>query len=138
MLLTWGISNTLVGSVMGLIRRDKFWRQFWLQCAGWGAVDTLIAWLARRGYARKLAGTASGDGWRKEARNIYLILLVNVLLDMSYMLTGQYFRRKGQAESKPEKSGMGSGFILQGLYLLLFDGLLTLEIRRWLKGQKEQ
>lgn len=134
LLLAWGVSNVLAGSVLGLLKPDKFWRQFWLQCAGWGAVDALIAWLARRGYAKKLATPADGEGLKKDVRNIYLILLVNVFLDAGYMLTGQYFRRKGQAESKPEKSGLGLGFIGQGLFLFLFDGFLTLEIRRrWLK-----
>lgn len=137
LLLVWGLLNGLAGSVLGLLGRDKFGRQFWLQCAGWGAVDALIAWLARRGYAKKLARPANGDNWRKDARTIYLILLVNVLLDVSYMLTGQYFRRKGRAENKPDRSGMGLGFIVQGLFLFLFDGFLTLEIkRRWLKRGK--
>jgi hypothetical protein len=139
LLLAWGTLNVAAGSLLSLLSRDKYWKHFWLQCVGWGGVDALLAGFSRRSYRRKLArlaGNTSGrtETWLKEAKTIFLVLAVNVCLDLGYMLAGEWFRRKGHASGKPDQAGMGFGFIMQGLFLFLFDAWLSLEIkRRWLE-----
>ncbi len=139
-LLGWGILNLLVGAVGSILTRDKFRHQFWLQGLGWGAVNSLIAGMARSIYRKKLArldepAADEKSDWKKEVRNVYYILLVNVFLDAGYILIGERFRRQGRAIGKPAKAGMGFGVIVQGLYLFLFDGFVTFEIKwRWHKS----
>ncbi len=150
-LLGWGILNMVVGAVGSAISRDKFRRQFWLQCLGWGLVNSLIAGISQAGYRKKLAQLAENlvgsseevtgepepgqDSWKKNARNIFLILLVNVFLDVIYVLIGGFIRRDGQAQDKPGKAGIGFAFMVQGLFLFVFDGVLSFLIgRRWRKS----
>lgn len=139
-LLAWGTLNLLAGGILSLFTRDKFWRQFWLQCLAWGGVNSLLAGFTRHSYKAKLTRLAvdkpppDSESLNKEVRFIYLIIFVNVFLDAGYVVTGEWLRRKGQAAGKPGRSGMGLGIIVQGLYIFLFDVFLTQELqRRWRK-----
>lgn len=138
-LLGWGLVNVSGG--VGALVKNKFWRQFWLQCFSWGAIDALIAFFGRGSAARKLArypALAQNPNLpapvKKEIRNFHRILLINTFLDVGYVLSGEIIRRKGRSAGKAEREGMGVGFMVQGLFLFVFDALLTLEMRRrWLE-----
>ncbi len=130
-LLGWGTANT-VGGIAGTVASwgNKFWRQFWLQTLSWGAIDALIALAGRRSASKKLDGTQLTVS--KDIKSFRRILLVNVFLDVGYVLSGEYFRRRGRKSGKPEPQGMGAGFQVQGLYLFFYDLFLFLEVtRRW-------
>jgi hypothetical protein len=139
-LLGWGLVSTLVGAG-GLFTQNKSWRQFWLQCLGWGATDALIAGFGLRMQTEKLKNypTSSSEQTlpetvKKDIRNYHKILFVNVFLDLGYILNGEVIRRKSKTSKRPDRQGMGLGFIVQGLFLFIYDLLLDLEIRRkWLK-----
>ncbi|MBN9386822.1 MAG: hypothetical protein J0I20_02120 [Chloroflexi bacterium] len=147
-LLGWGILNILAGLTGAVFARSKFGRQFWLQCLGWGLVNSFIAGISQNSYRKKLArlaetGETAGEGevpshevvWtslEKEVRNIFLILLVNVFLDLSYILGGWWLRSSGKSKGNPGKAGMGTSITGQGLFLFGFDGVLSFIIgRRW-------
>ena len=150
-LLAWGLLNILAGAVGSVFSRDKFRRQFWLQCLGWGLVNSLIGGISQGSYRKKLARLSElpvesskeiteepepgQDAWKKNARNIFIILLVNVFLDVIYVLVGGFIRRDGSAQQKPGKAGIGFAFMVQGIFLFLFDGVLSFLIgRRWQKS----
>lgn len=150
-LLSWGILNILAGATGAVFARSKFGRQFWLQNLGWGLVNSLIGGISRNSYQKKLARlaetpetnegedrSAPAEGqsfWKKEVRNIYLILLVNVFLDLTYILAGFWLRASGKSKENQGRAGMGSSIIGQGLFLFFFDGVLSFLIgRRWRKN----
>jgi hypothetical protein len=143
-LLIWGVANTVTGLAAGIRAKNKFWRQFWFQAFGWGAIDALIALAGIRSQAKKLgaedkASAQSSDekplssAVVKDIRNFYLILLVNVFLDMGYILSGEFIRRWGVRTERPDRQGIGRGFQFQGLYLFLYDLMLAMEVKqRWI------
>lgn len=147
-LLGWGILNILAGIIGAAFARSKFGRQFWLQCLGWGLVNSLIAGISQNSYRKKLAGLVeTGETteereestfettpafWQKEVRNIYLILLVNVFLDVTYIVAGWWLRSSGKSNEKPGQDGIGTSIIGQGLFLFGFDAVLSFIIGwRW-------
>jgi hypothetical protein len=139
-LLGWGLANTLVG-LGGLFTKNKFWRQFWLQCLSWGAVDALIAGFGLRMQTEKLKDYPPSapeqtlpESVKKDITSYHKVLFVNVFLDLVYILSGEIIRRKNKTSKRPDRQGIGLGFIVQGLFLFIYDLLLDLEIRRnWLK-----
>jgi hypothetical protein len=150
-LLSWGILNILAGAAGAIFARSRYGRQFWLQNLGWGLVNSLIGGISRNSYQKKLArlaetpetheaeeGPAPVEGqtfWKKEVRNVYLILLVNVFLDLIYILGGLWLRASGKSKENPGRAGMGSSVVGQGLFLFFFDGALSFLIgRRWRKN----
>lgn len=143
-LLGWGFLNVLAGATGAIFSRDKFRRQFWLQCLGWGLVNALIAGFSQASYRKKLAKLPAGPddetpegskpdaALKKDIRNIFLILLVNVFLDVGYVVAGGFIRRAGTVQNDRGKAGIGFAFMIQGVFLFLFDGILSFVIgRRW-------
>ncbi|NWJ97653.1 MAG: hypothetical protein HXX20_17840 [Chloroflexi bacterium] len=136
-LLGWGLGSTLAG-LGALFTKKKSWRHFWLQCLSWGAIDALIALFGLRMQTEKLKDyTPSApnaplpETVKQDITRYHQVLFVNVFLDFGYILSGEIIRHKGKTS---ERRGMGYGFIVQGLFLFIYDLLLDLEIRRrWLK-----
>lgn len=119
-------------------QRDKneFWRQFWLQFFIWGAIDAALAAFGINGANRKEERLALGEltetDEQKEARNLWRILLINAVLDVTYVAGGVWVVQR--FKTRADRRGMGAGIILQGLWLFLFDSWLAGEMgRRWLK-----
>nr|WP_271543474.1 hypothetical protein [Pelobium sp.] len=52
------------------------------------------------------------------------ILLLNAGLDLGYVATGFYLNERGQRKSSDRLKGYGKSLMLQGAFLLLFDGTL--------------
>ncbi len=132
-ILSWGLASTVSG-VGALLTKKPFWKNFWLQCLGWGAIDALIAIFGRRGPAVKLARLQSNSlkpgELQKDITSFRRILLINVFLDVGYIAAG--WRLRGM--KREDRQGMGLGFIVQGLFLFIFDLALTLEVGgKWLK-----
>lgn len=133
-LLSWGVSSVVVGSIIQLITQD-FWKQFGLQALAWGAIDAALALVGIRSarskekrYEQKELGNADE---KKEARTIWRILLINAGLDGLYIVSGAWVIWRFQARS--DRRGMGVGILLQGVWLLLFDALLARDVKkRWL------
>lgn len=129
-LFGWGILSTVYGLCLQL-HPDAFWRMAGRQDIVWGAIDALIARFGMRGARKKqaLAETKPIDE-QKEARGFRRILLINVLLDIGYVVGGIWIMRRFRQQNS--RRGTGFGILGQGLFLLLFDSFLTLEVgRRW-------
>jgi hypothetical protein len=66
----------------------------------------------------------------QEVRNFRRILQFNTGLDVGYMLAGLWLIKT--AGQRRQRTGMGLGIIVQGLFLFVYDGLLALDVgRRW-------
>lgn len=143
-LLVWGVGNVL-GGIGSLLSKNKFWRQFWLQAFSWGAIDALLAVGALRSQTKKLEtypASASDQkvlpaSVQKDIKSYHRILLINTFLDVGYLISGEFLRRWGKQNGRADRQGIGVGFIVQGLFLFIYDLLLTLETNRnWLSKIK--
>ncbi len=148
-LIFWGAANTLIGMVGAVGSKNKFWRQFWLQAFAWGAIDAIIGLVGNRSQTRRLEAEATNTATRanadeeplssavvKDIRNFYRVLLINVFLDVGYVLSGEFIRRWAVKNKRPDRRGIGVGFQFQGLYLFLYDFTLAVEVKqRWISKQ---
>ncbi len=133
LLLGWGLLSMLIGVVMP-IYPNPFWRQFGLQALLWGAIDAMLAafGLGRAGKKQEqhALGELSFHDETREARSFYRILLFNTGLDVLYVASGIWLMQR--FKKRADRRGMGLGIIVQGLWLFLFDGLVSQEVRgRW-------
>jgi hypothetical protein len=142
-LVIWGIANSLIG-IGGVVRaKNKLWWHFWLQAFCWGIIDALIGLVGIRSQTKKLNSEdeslvsseekPSSPTLVKDIQNYHRILLINVFLDIGYIIGGELIRRWGVKTARLDRQGIGGGFQFQGLYLFFYDLTLTLEVKRsWL------
>ncbi|GCE24727.1 hypothetical protein KDA_02110 [Dictyobacter alpinus] len=134
-LLGWGLVNMLIGaSLQGT--SSSFWKQFGLQACTWGAIDTVLAIFGIRSARRKEQDFQQAKiekrSEQKEINWLHRILVINVGLDVLYILSGAWVL--GRFTEQQDRQGLGWGVLIQGLWLFLFDGFLVGEIRRhWLQ-----
>ena len=123
----WGVGNLLV-SGLATGQTESSVHYFHQMNAGWGAVNLALAgagYLAARRAARAPQSDRAG-AVRQQLRteNLYLF---NAGLDVAYVATGLYLLEKGRnpTASGPADRwrGYGQSLLLQGGFLLLFDGL---------------
>ena len=129
-LLGWAFGSIITGA---LWRRDPSRS---LQGAGgqfiaWGLVNGAIALLALLGVRRKAAQWQAGEitarQQAREADQFEKIVWANAALDVGYVLGGRWWMERHPAD--PYRQGMGSGVMLQGAFLLIWDILLALALR---------
>ena len=126
-LAAWAAGNLAVSGVAAG-GADGAARYFHQMNLGWGAVNLALAgtgYLAARRAAR-LPATSRAENVRAQLRTENLYLL-NAGLDAAYLATGWYLLEKGRnptAAGLPERwRGYGQSLLLQGGFLLLFDGV---------------
>ncbi len=136
----WGLASMVGGTALALgqAREDRPTRHgFGVQTAAWGGINTAIAagglLLGGRGEAPHTLSEAVG---REERWN--RILLVNVGLNAGYMMTGTALVMASHRglERGEEVRGHATAVILQGLGLLVLDGLAWWESRDRLLGTR--
>jgi hypothetical protein len=133
-LLRWGVGSSLAGALLAVMPSD-YWRQFGVQAATWGAIDAALAMAGRRDALlkaeRSFAGDISEAQERAAAEGFRRILLVNAGLDVLYIAAG--LATAARNAERPGRRGLGHGIAAQGLFLLVFDGLLARDVgARWL------
>lgn len=123
---TWAVGNLLVSGI-GTTQTEGTAHYFHQMNVGWGAINLALAgvsYLGARRAARQPAPTRA-ENVRAQLRteNLYLF---NAGLDVAYLATGVYLLEKGRnptASGTPERwRGYGQSLLLQGGFLLLFDG----------------
>jgi hypothetical protein len=128
-LLGWGGGNVLSG-LLALLSKKEASRNFWFMNAGWGIINALLAWNGQR-VARQKNARHNEDPTttKEEAAKMRTLLLVNVPLDIIYILSGVWLVRRKEAKWR----GAGISIILQGSWLFGYDFLLARDIqKRWL------
>jgi hypothetical protein len=128
-LLRWGILSFAIGAALSSFA-DRFWRGFGSQAAGWGLIDTAIAWLSIK-VVRSRAGAPDAhrpDRQHRERSTLRRILWINAGLDVGYCAGGLVLTAtKGRLDSFWR--GSGWGIFAQGGFLLLFDLLHAFGLR---------
>ncbi len=131
LLLGWGLLSIIAG--FAVQRNAKsFWQQFGIQALTWGAIDAALALFgltsANKKEERYVHGELDSRDEQKEARTFYRILLINAVLDVGYITGGAWFMQRFKA--REDRRGMGLGILVQGLWLFLFDCLVSQEVCR--------
>lgn len=129
-LLIWGIASTVGGALLLPFR--GFPRHFGLQALVWGAIDLLLALIGRRQALLKAEDMAShrldeADAAR-EAEQFRRILLFNAGLDVLYIVSGLLTLLRFR--DREDRRGLGTGIVVQGVFLLVFDILLARDVER--------
>ncbi|WP_206510309.1 hypothetical protein C5142_22415 [Rhodococcus sp. BGS-1C] len=111
-LAVWGGGSVVAGAIAATTSSRPMVRAFGMQTAEWGAIDLAIAGVASR------LRTPTSSKLRK-------ILLVNVGLDVGYMLGGAYLvarrPRFGGRITADVARANGVAVVIQGAALLVLD-----------------
>ncbi len=125
-LASWSVLNLAGGGVGAAIAEDPRAQPFWGGNAGWNVVNLGIATagLASVG-ARRRAVQEPADLLRSQ-QNLERSLLLNIGLDVAYVVAGLALRERGLRVDDPALLGLGDALLVQGGFLFAFDiGLFT-------------
>lgn len=137
---TWALGNLAVGLWGDLVREDDggsaryFYQMSWM----WGAVNGVIAGFGL--FQTFNDDSAKHGGYRASldrARTTEVIYLVNGALDLGYLGAGAWLWERGLRTEDRVLEGYGQAIVLQGAFLLLFDGALFL-LSRTITSDLEQ
>ncbi|MBD2767865.1 hypothetical protein IC235_08160 [Hymenobacter sp. BT664] len=122
----WAAGNLLVSGI-ATGQTESSAHYFHQMNLGWGAVNLALAgtgYLAARRTARQPSSDRA-DNVRSQLRTENLYLL-NAGLDVAYLATGLYLLEKSRNPTAPGSAdrwrGYGQSLLVQGGFLLLFDG----------------
>lgn len=128
-LAAWALASVALGAAL-LLAWPLAWlptelvpvaRGFGIQCLVWGAIDGAIALLGARDLGRRRAAGEHTDaaGSHAFAARLRKLLRLNAGLDVLYVLVGVALVLLWRT---PEGLGHGLGVMVQGGFLLAFDG----------------
>ncbi|SEJ36162.1 hypothetical protein SAMN05192553_103469 [Cyclobacterium xiamenense] len=119
---SWAVGNMLWGGI-GAARSEGKEKSFHQMNLYWNSVNLAIAGLGYLSATRKRTESGLWQSMRAQQRS-EKILLVNAALDLGYMTGGFYLKERGKRLQDPRLSGFGNSLVLQGAFLLVFDGIL--------------
>ena len=122
----WAVGNLVVSGI-ATGQTEGSAHYFHQMNIGWGAVNLALAGTgylaARRASRQPAADRATNVRAQLRTENLYLF---NAGLDVAYLATGVYLLEKGRNPTAPGSAdrwrGYGHSLLLQGGFLLLFDG----------------
>ena len=120
---SWALLNLLVGTIRGFQTRGQV-QAFHQMNAYWNLVNLGIAGF---GYWQASQVSLRVNFWEVMVaqQQIEKVLLFNAALDLGYMAVGFFLIEKGLRLEKERWIGFGKSILLQGAFLLLFDGILV-------------
>ncbi len=90
----------------------------------WGAADFGIALLGYASVQRDRKKNLTAAETLKQQKKIEKIFLINGALDIAYLGTGAYLKLAGDSRKSPIMKGYGESILMQGGFLLIFDGIM--------------
>ncbi|MFC3415044.1 DUF6992 family protein [Algoriphagus hitonicola] len=119
---SWAVGNMIWGGLAARQQSGEL-KAFHQMNLYWNSVNLVIAGL---GYWQATKESPGTDFWQtmEAQQGIEKILLVNAALDVAYMAGGFYLKERGLRKSNERLIGFGKSVILQGAFLLVFDGIM--------------
>ncbi|WP_439481903.1 DUF6992 family protein [Cyclobacterium plantarum] len=119
---SWALGNMVWGGI-GASRTTGARKGFHQMNMYWNTVNLAIAGL---GYFNAKKHQTEGSLWKslQAQQKTEKILLFNAALDAGYMAGGLYLKERGKRRQNDQLVGFGNAVILQGAFLLVFDGIL--------------
>jgi len=133
-LLFWaGLS---FGVALPMLFSSREWvRSFGGMTAGWAVVNALIALFALRGVRRKMAQNADEATTGAWMRQLVRLLWINAGLDVLYIIVGVGLTLWDPANRM--LNAFGWAIVIQGAFLLVFDGWHAMRLPHQVKWQQE-
>lgn len=116
-----GLNGTPVTSSKGINREGQY---FFQMNTIWGAVNfgtSLLGYASVQKYRKKTLTAAETLEQQKKLEKIFLI---NGAFDIAYLGTGAYLKIAGSSRNSPMMKGYGESILIQGGFLLIFDGIM--------------
>ena len=120
----WGAVNMGVGAVGWAKSEGESHKYFYQMNTFWGVTNAGIGLLSYLGNKRNSGKQLTADESLKAQHSIEKIFLINGGLDFVYIGTGILLNVRGNNKNNAQLKGYGSSLIMQGAFLLLFDGAM--------------
>ena len=119
---SWAVGNMIWGGI-GASQTSGEVKAFHQMNMYWNTVNLAIAGL---GYWQATKEVPGGQFWKimEAQQKIEKILLFNAALDLGYMAGGLFLQERGLRKSNKRLVGFGKSILLQGAFLLAFDGVM--------------
>jgi len=123
---SWGIINIAGGGIGYFAAKQDEWKYFNEMNVLWGVVNTGIAAIGLGGVRKEMAKSMT----YKQAYDRYVankkLYLVNAGLDVLYIGAGVGLAAYSNSakNNEPIYIGFGKSFVVQGVFLLLFDNVM--------------
>ncbi|MEO6849610.1 MAG: hypothetical protein ABI203_07620 [Mucilaginibacter sp.] len=121
---SWGIVNLGTGAVGWTLSQNPEPRYFFQMNVIWGAVNFGTAVIGFTGLQNDKNKKLTPAETLKRQEKIEKIFRFNEILDVAYLGTGIYLKAVGSGRNSPIMQGYGESIIMQGAFLLVFDGLM--------------
>lgn len=117
----WALANMAIGSVsyFNSTGKKKYFNQMNVM---WNVVNLGLATAGYFGAKADLNQQLTLAQSLNDQQKIEKILLLNAGLDVGYMATGLFLNERGKNKSSERLKGYGQSLLLQGAFLLIFDG----------------
>lgn len=120
----WGVLNLGSGAIGWSSSTSNESRYFFQMNAIWGVANFGTALISYTGLQKTKKKQLTAAETLKEQQKIEKIFLINGVLDVAYLGVGTYLKLAGDSRNSPIMKGYGESILLQGGFLLLFDGLM--------------
>lgn len=119
---SWAVGNMIWGGI-GASQTSGEVKAFHQMNLYWNAVNLAIAGFGYWQATKEVPGT---DFWSTldAQQGLEKVLLVNAALDVAYMAGGLYLKERGLRKDNERLIGFGKSIILQGAFLMAFDGVM--------------
>jgi len=121
---SWAIVNIGAGAAGWASSKGGSNKYFYQMSTIWGAANlgaALLGYTSARNNTGKLLNASES---LKAQQKIEKIFLINGGLDLAYIGTGIFIKHRGDTRNSDQLRGYGSATIVQGVFLLLFDGTM--------------
>jgi hypothetical protein len=121
---SWAVGNLVVGAI-GRANTSGTTKYFHEMNMLWNTVNLTLAGFGLYGALHANADLSLAASLR-EQHKLEKLFLVNGALDLAYMAGGLYLQERGNRPGKNSLrwKGYGKSILLQGAFLLLFDGAM--------------
>jgi hypothetical protein len=121
-LTSWAAANIAGGTTAYFLAKDREWKYFHEMNVFWNTVNLGLG-ISGLLMERKSKTDLNMDQSLKAQKRVERIFLVNSGLDLIYIGSGLAMRQMQNAKNPERMMGYGNALILQGSFLLLFDGV---------------
>jgi hypothetical protein len=121
---SWGAANIAVGAAGWANSKGGENKSFYQMNLIWGVANVGAAILGYTGAQNNKDKKLNAEESLASQKKIEKIFLVNGGLDVVYIAAGAFLKHRGDTHNNAELKGYGSAIIIQGAFLLLFDGTM--------------
>jgi hypothetical protein len=121
---SWGLANVGIGAAGWANSKGGANKYFYQMDVIWGGTNLGLAILGYTNARKNKDKALNASETLKEQKKLEQIFLINGGLDLVYIGTGIYLKHRGDTHNSGQLKGYGPSIILQGAFLLLFDGTM--------------